>query len=233
MDIDYRPDDTVKVLIVDDHPVVRFGLQQVLNDEADITVVGDIESGDIDSIEKLVEATRRTSPDVVILDLELGDYTGADALQQLHGNLSGVRVLVYTAHAEDNYILQLAGLGIHGYLLKGCSTDELVAAIRTVHAGGTVIDTNVAGHLIHHLSHKSKLYKDTGKPGQLSDRETEVLACLAKGKSNRAIASMLFICEATVKFHVHAILGKLQAKNRTEAVSIAVQRGLISLEAHR
>jgi DNA-binding NarL/FixJ family response regulator len=214
---------TVRVLIVDDHPVVRFGLQQMLVSEDDMTVVGEV-----DSIDQLVATVQQATPDVVILDLELGDTHGTIALQTLRQAAPDVRILVYTAHADDERILQAAESGMNGYLLKGCPKDQLVEAIRSVHAGGTVIDPNVASRLMQHM------YKQTGSNGgkqetkQLSERETEVLACLAEGKSNNATARALYICEATVKFHVHAILGKLKASNRTEAVMIGIQMGLIS-----
>jgi len=215
---------SVRVLIVDDHPVVRFGLRQMLTSEDDMTVVGEV-----DNIDQLIATVQQARLDVVILDLELGDTHGTIALQTLRQKAPDVRVLIYTAHADDERILQAAESGMDGYLLKGCPKDQLVEAIRSVHAGGMVIDPTVASRLMQHL------YKQTGSNGntqrtkQLSERETEVLACLAEGNSNRATAKKLFISEATVKFHVHAILGKLKASNRTEAVMIGVQKGLINL----
>lgn len=214
----------VRVLIVDDHPVIRFGLKQLLNNESDMAVVGEVEH---DS--QLLDQVQKTKPNVVLLDLELGDSDESITLKRLRKSEPDVRVLIYTAHSDDIHILQAAESGMDGYLLKDCSGPELVTAIRSVHAGGTVLDPTVASRLMQHMNKQSRSRGGKQAKKSLSDREIEVLTCLAQGKSNRAIAKALFICEATVKFHVHAILRKLQAGNRTEAVTIAVQKGLISL----
>ena len=221
------PVNTIRILIVDDHPVIRFGLQQLLNNETDMIVVGELER-----IDQLVDTVQQTESNIVILDLELGTTNSAAALKQLRQTLPSVKVLIYTAHADEARILKTADSGMDGYLLKDCPGDELVAAIRSVHAGGTVLDPTVASRLMQHMNNKSG--SNGKKPGAkpLSEREIEVLACLAEGKSNRAIAKSLYICEATVKFHVHAILGKLHASNRTEAVTIGVQKGLVNLAMH-
>ena len=214
----------VRIVIVDDHPVIRFGLKQLLNNEADMMVVGEAEHND-----QLFDVVHETKPDVVVLDLELGDSNGATALKRLRETEPDIRVLIYTAHSDDTRIQQAADSGMDGYLLKDCPSGEIVTAIRSVHAGGTVLNPTVASRLMQHMNHKSNSSRSRQTTKPLSNREIEVLVCMAQGKSNRAIAKALYICEATVKFHVHAILGKLHASNRTEAVTIGVQKGLINL----
>ena len=211
---------SIRILIVDDHPVVRFGVKHILDAEPDIDVVGDIEG--LDGIEDVLA---RLTPDVVLLDLELGDTPGVDALRQIREIAPQLKVIVYTSHDEEDYIIQAAELGVDGYLLKGSPKEEIVGAVRNVNEGGSAIESAVAAKLMHHMtkrSSRSKLPTIT-----FSKRETQVLELLAGGKTNRDIGSTLFISESTVKFHVHAILSKLDATNRTEAVSIAVKQGVI------
>jgi len=188
-----NPPATIHVLVIDDHPVVRFGLK----------------------------------PDVVLLDLELGDTHGVDALRQLREAAPSVRVVIYTSHDEEERIVQAAELGVDGYLLKGCPPQELLQAIRSVCEGGTALEASVAAKLMQHMNvHATRNAEATV---HFSKRETQVLGLLASGKTNRDIGTTLFISESTVKFHVHAILNKLDAGNRTEAVSIAVKQGIITL----
>jgi len=213
---------SIRTLIVDDHPVVRYGVRHILDAETDIDVVGDVEG--IDDIENVLA---RLEPDVVLLDLELADTSGVDALRQLREVAPQLKIIVYTSHDEEDYIIQAAELGVDGYLLKGSPKKEIVGAVRSVNEGGSAIESAVAAKLMHHMnkrSSRSKLPTIT-----FSKRETQVLELLAGGKTNRDIGSTLFISESTVKFHVHAILSKLDATNRTEAVSIAVKQGVISI----
>jgi len=214
----------IRTLIIDDHPVVRFGLVHMLGAADDIEVVGELES-----IHDLVATLAETKPDVVLLDLELGDADGIDALQQLHDAAPSVRVVIYTSHDEEQRIIQAAELGVDGYLLKGCPQDELIRAIRSVCEGGTALEASVAAKLMQHMNQRSG--QETQPSKIFSKRETQVLELLSKGKTNRQIGETLFISESTVKFHVHAILKKLDVGNRTEAVSIAVQQGIIRLSA--
>jgi len=212
----------IRTLIIDDHPVVRFGLVHMLGAADDIDVVGELES-----IRDLVTTLEETQPDVVLLDLELGDAHGVEALQQLHEAAPSVRVVIYTSHDEEQRIIQAAELGVDGYLLKGCPQDELIRAIRSVCEGGTALEASVAAKLMQHMNQRSG--QETQPKVIFSKRETQVLELLSKGKTNRKIGETLFISESTVKFHVHAILKKLNVGNRTEAVSIAVQQGIIRL----
>lgn len=216
------PKTSIRILIVDDHPVVRYGVKHILDSEADIEVVGDL-----DGIDDIDAVLTRLEPEVVLLDLELGDIQGVDALRQLRDVAPDLKVIVYTSHDEEEYIIQAAELGVDGYLLKGSPKEEIVSAVRSVSDGGSAIESAVAAKLVHHMNKRSARAKLPAI--SFSKREKQVLELLAAGKTNRDIGTALFISESTVKFHVHAILSKLDATNRTEAVSIAVQQGVISL----
>jgi DNA-binding NarL/FixJ family response regulator len=209
-------------LIVDDHPVVRYGVKHMLDAESDIEVVGEL-----DDVQGVGEVLSRLQPDVVLLDLELEETHGVDALRQFREVAPGTHVIIYTSHDEEERIVQAAELGVDGYLLKGCAKEEIVGAIRDVHEGGTALEASVAAKLMHHMNKRSG---KTQEPAvQFSRREMQVLKLLSSGQTNRDIGATLFISESTVKFHVHAILSKLNAGNRTEAVSIATRQGLIDL----
>ena len=213
---------TIRVLLVDDHPVVRYGVKHILGAEDDIEVVGELEA--VTAIDQEIQSVR---PDVVLLDLELKETSGVDALRHLRAVAPDMQIIVYTSHDEEEYIIQAAELGVDGYLLKGSRQEEIVGAVRNVNGGGNAIEPTVAAKLMKHMN------KRTSEALQpiisFSKRETQVLEQLAGGKTNRDIGKALFISESTVKFHVHAILSKLDASNRTEAVSTAVKLGVITL----
>jgi len=212
----------IRTLIVDDHPVVRYGIKHMLDAEADIEIVGEL-----DNVRGIGAILSSLQPDVVLLDLELGETHGVDALRQFREAAPSIHVIIYTSHDEEERIIQAAELGVDGYLLKGCPKEEIVGAIRSVHDGGTALEASVAAKLMHHMNKRSS--RDSEPAVHFSKRETQVLELLATGKTNRDIGATLFISESTVKFHVHAILSKLDASNRTEAVSISAQLGIIDL----
>ena len=212
----------IRTLVVDDHPVVRYGIRHMLDAEPDIEVVGEL-----DDINGIGAVLSELQPDVVLLDLEFGDTHGVDALRQFREEAPGMRVIIYTSHDDEERIIQAAELGVDGYLLKGCPKEEIVSAIRSVHDGGTALESSVASKLMHHMNRRSSRKEQPAI--HFSKREKQVLELLAKGKINRDIGAKLFISESTVKFHVHAILSKLDANNRTEAVSIAANLGIIDL----
>jgi len=212
----------IKTIIVDDHPVVRFGVKQMLSSTEDIEVVADM-----DDVDSLLRVLKDTDADILLLDLELEHTTGVEALRLVRENAPGTKVIIYTSHDEEDRIVQAAELGVDGYLLKGCGQTELVNAIHSVSAGGIALESTVAGKLMNHMNQRSSTAATQAV--QFSKRETQVLNLLSSGKTNRDIGETLFISESTVKFHVHAILNKLDASNRTEAVSIAAQLGLIEL----
>ena len=213
---------SIKTIIVDDHPVVRFGVKQMLSATDDIEVVAEMED-----VDNLIATLKETGAEIVLLDLELEKTHGVDALRLVREEAPETRVIIYTSHDEEDRIVQAAELGVDGYLLKGCGQHELVSAIRSVSSGGTALESTVAGKLMQHMNRRSSSTNESTV--RFSKRESQVLKLLASGKTNRDIGETLFISESTVKFHVHAILNKLDASNRTEAVSIAAQLGLVEL----
>ena len=213
---------TIKTIIVDDHPVVRFGVKQMLGATDNIEVVAEM-----DDVDDLIRVLEETGADIVLLDLELERTHGVDALRLVRENAPDTKVIIYTSHDEEDRIVQAAELGVDGYLLKGCGQRELVNAIQSVSAGGIALESTVAGKLMNHMNRRSSA--EETQTVNFSKRETQVLELLSSGKTNRDIGETLFISESTVKFHVHAILNKLDASNRTEAVSIAAQLGLVEM----
>ncbi len=209
----------IRIAVVDDHPIVRDGLAAVLATQHDFAVVGQAAGG-----EELLRRLADLRPDVILLDLEMPGMDGVAVLQRLAGMGSTVPVLVFTAFDTDDRIVEAVRAGARGYLLKGAPRDEVFNAVRVLHGGGSLLQPVVATRLIRAL-HAGDSAEPPTEP--LTERELEVLRLLALGNSNRAIADRLVITERTVKFHVSSILAKLDADNRTEAVAIARQRGLL------
>lgn len=209
--------DTIRILVADDHPIVRDGLISILSTQSDFEVVGEASTG----IE-VVQRVKLLNPDVVLLDLEMPELDGVGALRQLRTDRPDVQVIVFTAFDTDERIVSAVQAGAKGYMLKGAPRNDIFNAVRVVSKGGSLLQPVVASKLMQHITHQSA-------PDSLTEREMEVLHLMAQGKPNKEIAVDLTISERTVKFHVSSILGKLNAGNRTEAVTIAAQRGLVRL----
>ena len=204
----------IRVLTVDDHPVMRDGISSLLSAEIDIQVVGEASNG-----EEGVSVFKRTLPDVTLMDLQMQGGNGVDAIAAIRREFGSARIIVLTMLAGDALAVRALRVGAAGYLLKSSLRNELVMAIRTVHAGRRFIHPDVAETIAMHA----------GDPG-LSERELSVLASVAEGKLNKEIAWCLGLSEDTVKSHLKSIFGKLDAKDRTQAVTIAHRRGIISLD---
>jgi DNA-binding NarL/FixJ family response regulator len=210
----------VRIFLADDHPVVRDGLVAILGTQPDFEVVGQAGNG-----RSTIEQVAKLEPDVVLLDIEMPEMDGVETLRQLRAANPAVRVIIFTAFDTDERIVTAVQAGAQGYLLKGVPRNELFNAIRVVHGGGSLLQPIVASKLMQRVAQPPEPPLE-----QLTPRETEVLHELALGLQNKEIAAKLVISERTVKFHVSAILGKLNVGNRTEAVTVAAQRGLISLD---
>ena len=208
----------IRILIADDHPVVRDGLVAILGTQPDFDVIGEAGTG-----VEVIRQAETLEPDVILLDLEMPELDGVETLKRLQQIETTTRVIVFTAFDTDERILDAVQAGAQGYLLKGVPRDELFNAIRVVHGGGSLLQPVVASKLLRQVSHP------TSEPESLTPRELEVLQLVAQGLANKDIAQALVISERTVKFHVSSIMGKLGAGNRTEAVSLATQQGLVDL----
>jgi DNA-binding NarL/FixJ family response regulator len=206
----------IRVLVVDDHPIVRQGLVAVLSDEPDLEVVG--EAG---SARQALALLPRLRPDVVLLDLELPDLDGVESIPQLTAALPNVQILVFTAYDTDDRVLGAIRAGARGYLLKGASADEIARGIRTVSAGASYLEPRVASTVLAEVAAPRR------QTALLSERERQVLRLVADGLPTKQIAASLSISERTVKFHVNSIFHKLGADNRAQAVALAAQRGLL------
>lgn len=214
----------IRVVIADDHPVVRLGLTAMLNAHDDIEVLADVKN-----IDGLLLYLNTSLPDVLVLDLEL-ESDAEDrmaALRAVRTQASEVPVVIYTAHDDECLIVEALGLGVEGYILKRADPSELVKAIHVVHCGGSLLQPDVASKLMRHMRSNPR-DEQRPCPAQMSRREMDVLHLMAEGKSNHQIAGKLVISERTVKFHVSSILGKLEVANRTAAVQKATRIGILA-----
>jgi len=201
------------VLVVEDHPIMRMGIASIIGAQPDMTVCFQADSG-----EAAVEAFRRHRPDIILMDLRLPGMSGVEALRIIRGEDSHARCVILTTYEGDEDIHQALDAGAAGYVIKAMSYETLVDALRRVHAGGRYLPPPVAQSLANRTPNSD-----------LSPREREVLALMVRGKSNKGIADALKITEATVKCHVSVILQRLNVTDRTQAVVVALQRGLAHL----
>ncbi|MEX2426321.1 MAG: response regulator transcription factor [Thermomicrobiaceae bacterium] len=208
----------IRILIVDDHPIVREGLAAVLEAQEDMEISGEAADG-ADAIAKF--DTLR--PDIVLMDLAMPGTDGVEAIRRIRELDASARVVVLTAYDTDDRIFQAVQAGARGYLLKGAPRDEIFRAIREVNNGGSLLEPAIAGKL---LTRVGDILRG-GAVEQLTPRELDILTLMARGLRNKEIASQLFITERTVKFHANAIYRKLDVGSRTEAVSKALRHGLV------
>ena len=215
----------IRILLADDHVVVREGTRQLLEREPDLEVIGGAGDG-----EETVALTTELKPDVIIMDIAMPKLSGIEATKKIKSFLPSVAVLILTAYDYDEYIFALMEAGAAGYLLKSVSGDELIDAIRAVYAGEPVLHPVVIRKIIDHLRpHEAK--PGEGRPLELlSEREMEVLRLAAKGMGNKDIAGELFISVRTVQAHLRSIFNKLGVGSRSEAVIYALKRGWFTLD---
>ena len=212
----------IKVLLADDHHIVRAGIRQLLESADDIQVIA--EAGDGEEAQSLIQ---KHKPDVAVLDIQMPKMSGIELTRCVRAHIPEVGVLILTAYDDDPYVMAVLQAGANGYVLKTGQADELIQAVRDVHEGKSALDPNITRKLM------SSLFKqaDTAKVEQLTDRELDVLRLAAKGYTNKAIGVQLNISDRTVQGHLAHTFAKLQANSRTEAVMRAVSLGWISQDA--
>lgn len=203
-----------RVLVVDDHIVVRLGLCTLIRSQPDLEVAGEGQNAS-----EAVALYQQTKPDVAVLDLRMPDGGGIEAVRRIRAKHSEARILMLSSFGSEEEIYQSLSAGAAGYVMKNMGTDELLKAIREVHAGRSWIPPNVAAR-----------YEDRSHRTELTGREMEVLQCIFHGLTNKEIAFELHMAENTVKNHVNSLMLKLHAKDRTQAAHLALSRGLLHVE---
>ena len=214
----------IRILIADDHNIVRKGIKVLLATEKDMQVVGEAENG-LEAVEKAAAL----EPDVILMDLVMPEMDGIEATRRITSDRPESRILVLTSFAADDKVFPAVKAGALGYLLKDSTPEQLLEAIRQVHRGEPSLEPSIARKVLQELSHPGgSSGKQTVDP--LTERELEVLRLIAQGMSNKEIASKIFVAEWTVRSHVSNILGKLHLASRTQAALYALRSGLASLE---
>jgi DNA-binding NarL/FixJ family response regulator len=208
-----HPQPKIRVLCVDDHPLVRKGIAAILGNEADMVLVAEAENG-----REAVGLFRQHRPDVTLMDLQMPVLDGTSAVKQIRADCPEAKIIALTSYDGDQNIFRALEAGVRGYILKEAVHAEIVKAIRTVHAGGKLMSPEAAQRLTEYFPQAA-----------LTPREVEVLTMVARGLANKEIAARLGTASGTVKMHVQNILAKLKAVDRTQAVTIALKRGIIHL----
>lgn len=212
----------IKILIADDHPVVREGLIAMIRREPDFKVVGEATNG----LEALNKA-KELKPDVILMDLRMPEMDGVEAIRQISAVEPNIKFIILTTYSDDEYIFRGIEVGARAYLLKDAPREDLFKAIRAVYRGESLIQPVVASKVLDRFAELSR--QSQAPADALSEREIEVLTLMAKGDANKEIAAQLHITDSTVKTHISSIFQKLNARDRTEAVMQAVKRGIIKI----
>jgi two-component system, NarL family, response regulator LiaR len=210
----------IRVLIVEDDPMMQLGLEQSLASQPNITVVGRADDGYL-----AVEAALKLKPDIIVMDIGLPRLDGIAATQQIKAALPETRVVMLTSHTTQNEVIGALSSGADAYCVKGTSVDRLLTAIAAAQEGASYLDPQVARRVMDHL--KPPTPTDTGAVGQLSQRELEVLKLMVEGRSNPEIAAVLYLSPNTVKTHVRGIMNKLAVDDRVQAAVVALRAGLV------
>ena len=203
----------IRILCVDDHPLLRKGIRTVITAEPDMALIAEASSG-----QEAIELFRKHKPDVTLMDLRLPGMSGIDTLVAIRTDFPEARIIILTTFEGDVEVQRALQAGARGYMLKTMPSEDMVGTIRQIHSGKKRVPAEIAAHLAEHYSDDA-----------LTGREVEVLRHMARGGRNRDIAEALFISEHTVKVHIQHIMEKLGAKDRTEAVAIGARRGVIQL----
>jgi two-component system, NarL family, response regulator DevR len=218
------PDAPIRILIADDHEVVRIGLASLLDGQPGLQVVAQAESG-----EEAVRLARRHRPDVVVMDIRMPNGSGIDACRTITAEMDGMPVIMLTSHADSEALFDAIDAGASGYVLKRIGTTELIDAVRTVAAGGSLLDPTMTRRVLDRLRNASRV-EEAGAFSELTDQERRVLAIIADGSSNREIAERMGLAEKTVRNYVSSILAKLALASRSQAAAYAIRNRLPELE---
>ncbi|HET7736979.1 MAG TPA: response regulator transcription factor [Tepidiformaceae bacterium] len=211
--------DQIRVLLADDHDIVRAGLKAAIRNEADFTVVGEARDGN-----EAVREARRVQPDLIVMDVRMPRLTGIEACREIRSAQPEVNVLMLTSYADDRAVMAALVAGASGFLLKEVQTTELLAAMRTVGRGGKTLDSASSAAVIEQIRRGMVVSEEDQVAQHLSERELAILDMIAEGLTNREIAERLYLSEKTVKHHVSDILAKLGVTRRVEAAAFAVRR---------
>ncbi|MCX7842954.1 MAG: response regulator transcription factor [Clostridia bacterium] len=215
--------DKIKVLIADDHSMVRQGLKQILELEPDITVIAQASNGD-----ESIRLARELKPDVILMDINMPGTNGIQAIKELKQDKHPYKIIVLTIHQDREYLFKTLQMGSEGYVLKDAEPIVLIEAIRSVHRGQSYIQPNMTGELIKEFNRVTLNEKDKNEDNNLTVRELEVLELIAEGMINKEIAKQLYISEKTVKNHVSNIFKKLNVSDRTQAAIYAFKHNMKS-----
>ncbi|GBO52995.1 two-component response regulator [Pseudanabaena sp. lw0831] len=205
-------DKSIRIMVVDDHPIVRSGLVLMIKYTPNMEIVAEANNG-----LEAIELFRQQRPDVTLMDLRMPEMSGADAIAAIHQEFTEAKIIVLTTYDGDEDIYKGLKAGAKGYIFKNAPVDEIIKAIKTVYEGKKYIPPEVG----------EKLSERLNRP-QLSNRELDVLKLVAKGLNNQQIASELYISESTVKYHINSVLSKLSVSDRTQATLVAIKRGIVS-----
>lgn len=216
---------SIRVLIADDHIITRQGIRRLLEDEGIFTIVGEASDG-----EEAIQMTRTMNPDIVIMDINMPRVNGIQATIQIKKYCPAIPILILSAYDDDEYIFELAGAGVAGYLLKTASGDELIRAIKAAINGESVLDPVIANKLITHFRLSNVNTHKEAISESLSTRETEIIKLAAQGLSNQEIAEKIVTSKRTVEGHMRSIFNKLGVGSRTEAVIYGLKKGWFGLD---
>lgn len=217
-------EERIKVIIVDDHPMVREGLRKILELEKDIEVIDEAGDG-----QGAINVTRMNKPDVILMDINMPGTNGIEATRVIKREFPDVGIIALTIHEEEEYVLELVRAGVSGYVLKDIAPAKLIETIKTVANGNSVIDPSITNKIFGEINRLSRSKRMKEEWETLTDREMDVLKMISQGRSNKEIAKGLTISEKTVKNHITNIFRKLQVDDRTQAVLFAIKHRLVEL----
>jgi DNA-binding NarL/FixJ family response regulator len=215
---------SIKILLADDHGIMRAGLRSLLDKESDMEVVAEAENG-----RRTVQLARELSPDVVVIDVTMPDMNGIEATRQILSEVSNVKVLALSMHSDEQFVVEMLTAGASGYLLKDCAVDELCTAIRAVVANQTFLSSEVANVVVKDYLRRLSI-NDFSLGSVLTSREREVLQLVAEGKTSKQIASLLHVSVKTVEAHRQQIMDKLGIRSVAELTKYAIRKGITSVE---